>query len=104
MITGELKNKVDGIWDTIWTGGITSPITTLEQITYLMFMKLLDDKMPVFREQIKVGATTTINQITSAMLDKIRLPLPPKSLVEEFSRFVEQTDKSKDVNELGVAA
>ena len=52
-------------------------------------------KMPVFREQIKVGATTTINQITSAMLDKIRLPLPPKSLVEEFSRFVEQTDKSK---------
>lgn len=43
MITGELKNKVDSIWDTIWTGGITSPITVLEQITYLMFMKLLDD-------------------------------------------------------------
>lgn len=43
MITGELKNKVDGIWDTIWAGGITSPITVLEQITYLMFMKLLDD-------------------------------------------------------------
>ena len=43
MITGELKNKVDSIWDTIWAGGITSPITVLEQITYLMFMKLLDD-------------------------------------------------------------
>lgn len=43
MITGELKNKVDSIWDTIWTGGVTSPITVLEQITYLMFMKLLDD-------------------------------------------------------------
>ena len=43
MITGELKNKVDSIWDTIWTGGITSPITVLEQITYLIFMKLLDD-------------------------------------------------------------
>lgn len=43
MITGELKNKVDQIWQTIWTGGITSPITVLEQITYLMFMKLLDD-------------------------------------------------------------
>jgi len=43
MITGELKSKVDSIWDTIWTGGITSPITVLEQITYLMFMKLLDD-------------------------------------------------------------
>ena len=43
MITGEMKTKVDSIWDTIWTGGITSPITVLEQITYLMFMKLLDD-------------------------------------------------------------
>lgn len=43
MITGELKSKIDKIWDTIWTGGISSPITVLEQITYLMFMKLLDD-------------------------------------------------------------
>ena len=43
MITGELKNKVDKIWDTLWTAGITSPITVLEQITYLLFMKLLDD-------------------------------------------------------------
>lgn len=43
MITGELKIKIDKIWDTIWTAGISSPITVLEQITYLMFMKLLDD-------------------------------------------------------------
>lgn len=43
MITGELKSKIDRIWDTLWTGGITSPTSALEQITYLMFMKLLDD-------------------------------------------------------------
>lgn len=43
MITGELKSKIDKIWDTMWTGGLSSPITVLEQITYLMFMKLLDD-------------------------------------------------------------
>ena len=43
MITGELKNKIDKIWYTIWTGGITSPSTVVEQITYLIFMKLLDD-------------------------------------------------------------
>lgn len=43
MITGELKSKIDKIWDTLWTGGITSPSTALEQITYLIFMKLLDD-------------------------------------------------------------
>lgn len=54
MITGELKNKVDSIWDTIWTGGITSPITVLEQITYLLFMKLLDDN------QLKAEANASI--------------------------------------------
>ena len=43
MITGELRSKMDKIWDTIWTGGISSPTTVVEQITYLMFMKLLDD-------------------------------------------------------------
>lgn len=54
MITGEMKNKVDSIWDTIWTGGITSPTTVLEQITYLMFMKLLDDN------QLKAEANANI--------------------------------------------
>lgn len=43
MITGELKSKVDKIWDTMWAGGVTNPMTVLEQITYIMFMKLLDD-------------------------------------------------------------
>ena len=40
MITGEMKNKVDAIWDTIWTGSITSPITVLEQITYVVLIAL----------------------------------------------------------------
>ena len=43
MDTNETKGKIKKIWDTIWVGGITSPITVLEQLTYLMFMKLLDD-------------------------------------------------------------
>ena len=47
MITGELKRQVDKIWDTLWTAGITSPVTVMEQITYLLFMKLLDDNQLV---------------------------------------------------------
>ena len=61
-------------------------------------------RMPVFREQIKVGATTIINQITSSMLDKIKLPLPPKPLISRFARFVEQTDKSKNGYEMEMVA
>lgn len=44
MITGEIKNKIDQIWDTFFVSGITNPITVLEQMTYIFFMKMLDDK------------------------------------------------------------
>lgn len=44
MDTQAYKSKIDKIWDTIWTGGITSPSAALEQITYLLFMKLLDEE------------------------------------------------------------
>lgn len=43
MITGELKNKVDGIWDIFWSNGVSNPLTVIEQLTYLMFIKILDD-------------------------------------------------------------
>lgn len=44
MITGELRNKIDKIWETFWTGGITNPLDVIEQFTYLIFIKQLDDK------------------------------------------------------------
>jgi len=52
-------------------------------------------QMDAFRQQIKTGATTTINQITGRMLDDVTIPLPPMALVDQFATFVEQTDKSK---------
>ena len=54
MITGEIKNRIDGIWDAFWTGGITNSITILEQMTYLFFMKMLDDA------QLKKEATASV--------------------------------------------
>ncbi|MBG6083821.1 type I restriction-modification system subunit M [Zhihengliuella flava] len=44
MITGELKSQVDQLWNTFWSGGISNPIEVIEQITYLMFLKRLDDQ------------------------------------------------------------
>ena len=43
MITGEIKSKVDRIWDTLWSGGISNPLTIIEQLTYLLFIKRLDE-------------------------------------------------------------
>lgn len=42
MITGELKNRIDSLWTEFWTGGITNPLTVIEQITFLMYSRLLD--------------------------------------------------------------
>lgn len=44
MITGTIKNKIDKIWKDIWASGLTQPITVIEQITYLMFIRSLDQK------------------------------------------------------------
>jgi len=43
MITGEIKNQIDRIWDAFWSGGISNPIEVIEQLTYLLFIKRLDD-------------------------------------------------------------
>lgn len=44
MVTGIIKNKIDKIWTDIWAGGITNPLTVIEQLTYLMFLRSLDEK------------------------------------------------------------
>ena len=43
MITGELRNKIDSLWLMFYTGGITNPLDVIEQVTYLMFIRDLDD-------------------------------------------------------------
>ncbi len=43
MITGELKSKVDRVWDAFWSGGISNGLTVIEQITYLLFVRRLDE-------------------------------------------------------------
>lgn len=39
----ELKSKIDQLWNKFWSGGISNPLTAIEQITYLLFMKRLDE-------------------------------------------------------------
>ena len=43
VITGELKSKIDRVWDAFWSGGISNPMEVIEQITYLLFIRRLDD-------------------------------------------------------------
>jgi type I restriction enzyme M protein len=43
MITGELKSKVDKLWTTFWSNGVSNSLSVIEQISYLLFIKRLDD-------------------------------------------------------------
>ena len=77
MITGELKNKIDGLWEIFWTGGLTNPLDVIEQITYLMFIHDLDDAdnlrakeaamlglpyQSIFADEVRIGERTIDGQ------------------------------------------
>ena len=77
MITGEIKNRIDSIWDTFWTGGITNSITILEQMTYLFFMKMLDDAHAKLMKQIE------------QLEHKVRTEKQPRKKLELFEKLKE---------------
>ncbi|WP_460466873.1 class I SAM-dependent DNA methyltransferase [Calidifontibacter terrae] len=54
MITGELKNKIDRVWDSFWSGGISNPLEVIEQITYLLFLRRLDDLQTIAEKKARI--------------------------------------------------
>ena len=79
MLTGELKNKINSLWEIFWTGGITNPLDVVEQMTYLMFIHDLDE-------------TDNLREKESLMLG-----LPHKSI---FSGEVEISGRKADASQL----
>lgn len=53
MLTGEIRSQVDAIWNAFWTGGISNPLEVIEQITYLLFLRRLDEMQEV--EELKAN-------------------------------------------------
>jgi type I restriction enzyme M protein len=54
VITGELKGKIDRIWDAFWSGGISNPLEVIEQITYLLFLRRLDDLQAIAEKKARI--------------------------------------------------
>jgi type I restriction enzyme M protein len=59
VITGELRSKIDRLWDSFWSGGISNPLEVIEQITYLMFIRRLEDLQTLKAEPVKPGETSS---------------------------------------------
>lgn len=77
MITGIIKNKIDNIWTIIWAGGITNPITVIEQLTYLMFIHDLD---------VKELETERLENLTHTKMERI-FPQTPAGQALRWHNF-----------------
>ena len=85
MTTGAIKNKVDKIWTDIWAGGITNPLTVIEQLTYLMFIRSLDEK------ELE---TEEFENMSGEKMDKI-FPHSPIGQSMRWSKF--KNDDPRDI-------
>lgn len=85
MLTGEIRNKVDKIWTDMWAGGITNPLTVIEQLTYLMFIRSLDEK------ELE---NESIEALTGETMQKI-FPQDEAGQAMRWSKF-----KTKDAREI----
>ncbi|CAB4752460.1 unannotated protein [freshwater metagenome] len=63
VITGELKSKIDRVWDSFWSGGISNPLEVIEQITYLLFIRRLDDIQTLAEKKARVTGAAVENSV-----------------------------------------
>lgn len=98
MITGEIKNQVDKIWEAFWTGGISNPLTVIEQFTYLLFLRRLDERQQLEEKKANLIGTEVENPIYKPEYKKLRW----KSFKDEDpeAMFALFTQPQKDMDDL----
>jgi len=80
MITGEIKSQVDKIWESFWTGGIANPLTVIEQFTFLLFLRRLDE----------------LQQLAEKKANMIGRPVQHKLYTDAHSKFRWHNFKNND--------
>ncbi len=72
VITGELKSKIDRVWDAFWSGGISNPLEVIEQITYLLFVRRLDDLQMLAERKARVTGGSIDREIYGPGQEQLR--------------------------------
>lgn len=112
MITGELKNKIDSLWQIFWTGGLTNPLDVIEQMTYLMFIHDLDQTDTTHKQEAMILGTDYksrfegTEEINGKVVDKEKLKwstfhdMGPEQMYETVSQsvfpFIKNLDGDQD--------
>jgi len=93
MITGELKNKIDTIWDTYYSNGFGEPFSVIQQVTYLIFLKRLDEEQSLKEKKANRLGQPIENPIYSESQQEIRWStfknFDPEKLMEVFTKTTE---------------
>ncbi|OCK43878.1 N-6 DNA methylase [Tenacibaculum soleae] len=98
MITGELKSKIDKIWNDFWTGGISNPLTVIEQFTYLIFLRQLDARQTKAEQSANLLGIPLENEIYAPKYNTFRWShFKQLEAQEMFNIF---TRPNKDLNDL----
>lgn len=77
MLTGEIRSQIDAVWNAFWSGGISNPLEVIEQITYLLFIRRLDDLQTI--EELKaarLGTPVERRVFPEGLDDHPRNPIP----------------------------
>lgn len=92
MITGELKSQVDKIWEAFWTGGIYNPLSVIEQFTYLLFIRRLDERQLLEEKRANTVGIPIQNIIFTSAQKELRWSSfknkDPESMFEVFTKPV----------------
>ena len=112
MVTGELKSKIDSLWEIFWTGGLTNPLDVIEQMTYLMFIHDLDEAdnrhakeavmlgLPytsVFSESVQIGdRVVNGNQLKWSIFHDFPATQMYKTMQEMVFPFIKNLHGDKD--------
>jgi len=90
MITGELRSQVDKIWEVFWTGGISNPLTVIEQFTFLLFLRRLDEQQLLAEKKANTVGISNQNPIYLDAHKKFRWHtfknLDPESMFALFTQ------------------
>lgn len=90
MITGELKSQVDSVWNAFWTGGISNPLSVIEQFTYLLFIRRLDEQQLLEEKKASLVGIPVSNAIFTPEQKELRWNSfknkEPESMFELFTK------------------
>lgn len=90
MLTSELRNDIDKIWEAFWTGGLSNPLTVIEQITYLLFIKRLDEEQQRKESELQLLGTPIDKPIYNKKQKELRWSsfkdLEPENMFQLFRK------------------